>query len=116
MLAKGSFKASHLLVAAVVLGVLAIVPQARAAGAAQDTPPAKDTFNMTCALCHGEDGAGTPTGQALKAPDLRSDDVQKQTNETLEGVVSAGKNNMPPFKDTLSKAQITGLVAYVRTL
>jgi mono/diheme cytochrome c family protein len=32
----------------------------------------------------------------------------------MEAQVSDGKNNMPPFKNTLSKEQIEGVVAYVR--
>jgi mono/diheme cytochrome c family protein len=29
--------------------------------------------------------------------------------------MSDGKNNMPPFKSSLSEAQIDSLVAYIRT-
>ena len=73
------------------------------------------TFKTTCVMCHGEDGTGTPTGKALKAPDLHSDAVQKMTDAQLMEQVSNGKNNMPPFKSTLSKEQIEAVAKYVHT-
>jgi cytochrome c6 len=75
----------------------------------------KAVFEANCVACHGEDGAGTSTGQALNAPDLRSDAVQKLSDADLKKQVSDGKNNMPPFKDTLKPDEITAVVAYVRT-
>jgi cytochrome c6 len=73
------------------------------------------TFKSNCVVCHGADGTGSPTGKALKAPDLNSDVVQKMSAAQMEAQVSDGKNNMPPFKSTLSKEQIQGVVAYVRS-
>jgi mono/diheme cytochrome c family protein len=49
------------------------------------------------------------------APDLHSDAVQKMTVAQMTTQVSDGKNNMPPFKSTLSEEQIKDVVAYVRT-
>jgi cytochrome c6 len=72
-------------------------------------------FSVNCVVCHGEDGKGTDTGKALMTPDLHSDAVQKQTNSMLTQIISEGKNNMPPFMSTLSKADIQSLVVYVRT-
>ncbi|HXA77488.1 MAG TPA: cytochrome c [Candidatus Acidoferrales bacterium] len=82
-------------------------------------PPADDaageaTYKSNCVVCHAADGTGSPTGKALMAPDLHSDAVQKMTVAQMEAQVSDGKNNMPPFKNTLSKEQIEGVVAYIR--
>jgi cytochrome c6 len=73
-------------------------------------------FKSNCVVCHGADGSGTPTGKSLKAPDLRSDAVQKLTDEQITEQIENGKNNMPPFKGTLNAAQVKALVAYVHTL
>ena len=72
-------------------------------------------FKSNCVVCHGADGTGTPTGKALKAPDLHSDAVQKMTDAQIQAQIENGKNNMPPFKGQLTEPQIKALVAYVRT-
>ncbi len=77
--------------------------------------PGEAAFKSNCVVCHGQDGTGTPTGKALKAPDLHSDVVQKMTDQQIGDQIMNGKNNMPPFKSTLNKDQVKALVAYVRT-
>ncbi len=72
-------------------------------------------FKSNCVVCHGADGTGTPTGKALKAPDLHSVAVQKLTDKEIFDQIENGKNNMPPFKGTLNADQVKLLVAYVRT-
>lgn len=99
--------------ALVIVGVLGAAPKA-GAGNADDSVGAT-AFKSNCVVCHGADGTGTPTGKALKAPDLHSDAVQKMTKQQIEDQVSNGKNNMPPFKNTLSKDQISALADYVHT-
>lgn len=75
------------------------------------------TFKTKCAMCHGADGAGTTaTGKALKVRDLRSADVQGQTDAQLNDIVTNGKNKMPAYKGKLTDDQIKGLVAYLREL
>jgi mono/diheme cytochrome c family protein len=100
------------LAAVIVFGFLGFVSSARANNADDDA--AAQAFKSNCVVCHGADGTGTATGKSLKAPDLHSDTVQKMTTAQLVATVTDGKNNMPPFKNTLSKDQIDGLVAYVR--
>lgn len=75
----------------------------------------QNTFNTTCASCHGQNGAGTPTGKSLNAPDLGSSVVQSRSDAELQQIISDGKNNMPPFKGSLSNDQIESVVKYVRT-
>jgi cytochrome c6 len=99
--------------AAIAISVAGFTPRAAAKPAADDA--GATTFKSNCVVCHGADGTGSPTGKALKAPDLNSDAVQKMTAAQMEAQVSDGKNNMPPFKSTLSKEQIQGVVAYVRS-
>ena len=104
----GAFAA--IAVALVIFGFLGPVSSAAAA----DDVGAQ-AYKSNCVVCHGADGTGTPTGKSLKAPDLHSDAVQKMTNQQIEDQIANGKNNMPPFKSTLSKAQITALAAYVHS-
>ena len=74
-------------------------------------------FKKNCVLCHGEDGSGnSPTGKALKAKDLRSDEVQKQTDAELTDVISKGRGKMPSFAAKLPPETIQSLVAYVRQI
>jgi mono/diheme cytochrome c family protein len=84
------------------------------AGAA---PGAQETFKAKCASCHGPDGsAATTVGKVLKARDLRSAEVQKHSDAELYKLISDGKGRMPPYKDKLSVADISSLVAYIRGL
>jgi mono/diheme cytochrome c family protein len=78
---------------------------------------AASLFKARCALCHGEDGSGnTPTGKALKAKDLRSEETQKKSDAEITEVVTKGRNKMPAFAQKLKPDQIQQLVAYVRQL
>jgi cytochrome c6 len=74
-------------------------------------------YKAKCAACHGPDGKGeTAMGKANKLRDLASADVQKQSDEELTTIITAGKNKMPAYGKSLSAEQIKGLVGYVRGL
>jgi cytochrome c6 len=100
-----------LFAAVIALGLVMLATKASAG----DVADGEKAFQTNCVVCHGADGTGTPTGKALKAPDLHSDQVQKMTDAQIADQIANGKNNMPPFKSTLSKDQIQSLVLYVRT-
>ena len=74
-------------------------------------------YKTNCAMCHAADGSGnSPSGKALKAKDLRSDEVQKKSDaEIIEGI-SKGQGKMPAFGKKLKPEQIQQLVSYVRQL
>lgn len=55
-------------------------------------------------------------GKMLKIRDLRSEDVQKQTDADLNGIITKGKNKMPAFDGKLKKEEIEQLVTYIREL
>jgi cytochrome c6 len=92
--------------------LLILIPSARAA----DDPAA--VFKAKCAACHAADGSGnSATGKALATPDLRSDEVQKQTDAQLIDSITNGKGKkMPAYKGKLTDDQIKQLVGYVREL
>ena len=97
----------------IALAILCVASRARAKPAADDD--AAQTYKSNCVVCHGADGTGSATGKALKAPDLHSDEVQKMTVAQMVAQISDGKNNMPPFKNTLTPDQIKAVVGYVRS-
>jgi cytochrome c6 len=83
---------------------------------AADDPSA--LYRAKCAACHAADGSGnSATGKALATPDLRSDDVQKQTDAQLTDSIANGKGKkMPAYKGKLTDDQIKELVSYIRDL
>jgi mono/diheme cytochrome c family protein len=73
-------------------------------------------YKTKCVACHGADGKGeTTVGKANKVRDLGSPDVQKQSDADLTGIITNGKNKMPPYGKSLKPDQIKDLVAYVRS-
>ena len=75
------------------------------------------TFKVNCVLCHSADGSGdSATGRALKARDLRSEEVQKQSDAELDAVIAKGKGKMPAFGAKLSADAVKSLTGYIREL
>ena len=82
---------------------------------AQDT--GADLFKARCAACHGADGKGETTmGKKMGLKDLGSADVQGKSDADINGVITNGKDRMPPYKGKLTDDQINSLVKYIRTL
>jgi mono/diheme cytochrome c family protein len=74
-------------------------------------------YKTKCSACHGPDGSGqTSMGKTLKVRDLRSDEVQKQTDVELTKIISGGKGKMPAYGKQLSTADLEALIAHLRTL
>ena len=74
-------------------------------------------YKAKCASCHGADGSGsTPVGKTMKVRDLRSAEVQKQTDLELTKIISGGKGKMPAYGKQLSEADVASLIAHIRTL
>jgi mono/diheme cytochrome c family protein len=74
-------------------------------------------FKSKCAPCHSVDGsASSPIARRLKLRDLRSPDVQRQTDRELAEVIAKGRPGMPSFQRQLSDQQLAELVQYVRSL
>lgn len=97
-------------IAASVLSCLVV------AGAQAQADAAK-LYKANCELCHGTDGSGdTPSGKAMHAKDLRSDEVQKQSDAALNEVITKGRGKMPVFGTRIKPGDVTKLVAYIRSL
>jgi len=82
------------------------------AARAQD---ASVTFKSKCAGCHGADGTGSAMGKKMGAHDFTTAEVQGMSDAELAGVITNGKNKMPKY-GSLKPEEVTGLVAYIRTL
>jgi mono/diheme cytochrome c family protein len=90
--------------------VFAFAPSARAQNAAS-------IYSARCAVCHGADGKGdTAVGKKIGVRDFASPEVKKETDKELTEITAKGKNKMPGYEKTLTEAQISGLVAYIRNL
>ncbi len=77
----------------------------------------QETFKAKCATCHASDGSGNTTlGKKLKLRDLRSPEVQKQSDDQLFKITAKGKSPMPGYDKQLGEAKIRELVAYIRGL
>lgn len=99
---------------AIILSVVVILIAAPAAFAA---PDGGALYKTKCASCHGADGGGmTAMGKAMKLRDLRAPDVQKLSDAELTKVTADGKGKMPAYKGKLTDADISAVVAYMRTL
>ncbi len=69
-------------------------------------------YQKHCAKCHLATGKGL---ESLEPPDFTSEKWQKEhTDAAIAKGIREGKETMPPFKDTLSAAQITSLVKHIR--
>lgn len=102
------------LASAALLAGITILAMPRGARAQKD--PGK-LFSTNCVMCHGGDGSGNaPAGKALGAKDLRSAEIQKESDQELGGSITAGKGKMPAFGKKLQPDDIKGLIAYIRSL
>lgn len=79
------------------------------AGAAKgNAKEGESIFNSKCAICHGKDASGnTPMGKNLKLRDLRSEDVQKQTDDQLFELIAKGKGKMQSYEKSLGPSRST---------
>ena len=85
--------------------------------AMQAQSDADKIYKANCVLCHSADGSGgSPTGKAMHAKDLRSDEVQKQSDAALSEVITKGRGKMPAFGAKIKPDGVTKMVAYIRTL
>src|ERR1700674_4606297 len=99
------------LISAVILFCLALP------SAMQAQSHAANLFKRNCMQCDGANGSGdTVAGKAFHAKDLRSAEVQKQTDAELAEVITKGRGKMPAFGAKIKPDDVTKLAAYLREL
>ncbi len=97
--------------AAVMLLAILLVSPAFAQGSAADT------FKAKCAMCHGADGlAATPMAKSMKVLSFKDPTMVKAPDAQFIASTKDGKGKMPAYAGKLTDAQITDVVAYIRTL
>ena len=79
----------------------------------------ESTYKSSCIRCHGPKGDGKGhEGMTITPADLRSDEVQKKTDEELYNGIAFGaghKQYAHAFAERgMSPKQITDVVAYIR--
>jgi cytochrome c6 len=100
-----------------VVSMIALLTFVTSMAFADSAPGAPEIYKTKCATCHGADGSGqTAVGKSMKIRDLRSPDVQKQTDADLQKIISDGKGKMPAYKAKVSVADVASLVAFIRGL
>ena len=98
-----------------LLTVFIMIPTT--SGSAGSPEGADATYKAKCASCHSLDGSGSgPMGKKMNIRDLRSADVQKQTDAQLLTVISKGKGKMPGFDKTIGADSCKQLVTFIREL
>jgi len=103
-----------LLLCFIAAGILCFVALPTATHAQSD--PAK-IYKTNCVLCHSANGSGdSPSGKALHAKDLRSEEVQKQSDTALSEVITKGKGKMPAFGAKVKTDDVEKLVTYLREM
>jgi cytochrome c553 len=103
----------------VVLLLIGIAPALPSAAVAEDD--GASLYKLHCARCHGEDGAAkTDVRQRMEVANLRSDEVQKRSdNELFDSIALGVRHKQYPHTYLyrgLAEAQIRKLVAYIREL
>ena len=74
-------------------------------------------YKSKCASCHALDGSGnTALGKAAKLRDLRSAEVQAQSDAQLTEIIGKGKGKMPGYEKSVGADGVEQLVAYVRSM
>jgi mono/diheme cytochrome c family protein len=111
---KTSSKLSSKITAAVLLAGCLVGWSARA--------DVEQIWAMNCAACHGKDGKGsTMMGRKLSIKDMTDAKTQSSFTDAeaaksiKEGVTQSGTQVMKGFGDKLSDADVTALVAKVRS-
>jgi cytochrome c6 len=74
-------------------------------------------YKSKCASCHALDGSGnTASGKAAKLRDLRSAEVQAQSDAQLTQIIGKGKGKMPGYEKSLGADGVKQLVAFIRSI
>jgi mono/diheme cytochrome c family protein len=76
-----------------------------------------DIYKSKCQMCHAADGSGnTPAGKSTKVLPFSSPDLVSKSDADLVAITKNGKGKMPAYTRKLTDAQITDVVAHIRTL
>ncbi len=85
-----------------------------------DLKEAGRLFNINCAICHGEKGAGngpiSTSGKIGGIANLTLDSYIKMADGTMFHSITYGKNNMGSYASQIDRKQRWMIIKYIRTL
>ena len=94
-----------------LIAALVAASTALGASAALAAAPGEQGFIDNCSACHQKTGAGI----AGAFPSLRGNKFANGPAPLVAATLLHGRGGMPAFKDSLSDAQLSQIISYVRT-
>lgn len=85
---------------------------------AADVKAGQSTYQRACRSCHGPDGAANPAiakMMKVEIEDLKSSDVQSQSDSDLKKIITDGKGKMRSVP-SVSGSALDDVVVYIRSL
>lgn len=76
----------------------------------------QDLYKANCEGCHGSSGRGSDLGKTLGVKSFKNPAIIKMPPSALAKVIAKGKNQMPPFEDTLTALEIRDLARYIKEM
>lgn len=78
----------------------------------------KQVYDVYCGICHHPASSEKKIGPGLKGIYKRGkfEDGKKVDDQTMRAWIEKGGKDMPAFEETLTREEITALLAYLRTL
>lgn len=98
--------------------ILTLIAIAAASCLAADATAGKATYDKSCKSCHGADGTPNPAiAKMMKVEmrDLKSPEVQAQSDADIKTIIANGKGKMPK-QSAVTGSAADDVVAYVRSL
>ena len=115
-----TFVKSALLILTLLVCAWQALPAPQEKAGAENKEPTQPSalFKERCARCHGEDGRGqTVIGQMVGAPNFTDENwwSEEKNERRFVRSITEGKGDMPAFGKKLTRPEIKGLAAYVKT-
>lgn len=93
-----------------LIAALGAAALAFTASAALAAPPGEQGYIDNCSACHQKTGAGIPGA----FPSLKANKFVNGSPNVVAATLLHGRGGMPAFKDSLTDAQLSQIVSYVR--
>jgi len=114
---KRRTRARHLvltcLTACIITSCLTACTSSQTSSVNKSATGAAAVYERNCAICHGTNGAGKEINR-VAVPSLREGRAVTNDDAKLRIQITNGGNGMPAFSSQLSRAEIEGLIRYIR--